>query len=263
MAKNLRPVMLYSSGNSYQDEQRERQLERERLAILRLFRPKRLVPDTWPDVVIADPEEQAYIFDLIRQRRFDPAVQVFHLAGFSMGEHLHLMGGFGEEALQPHGVAQLLSRLPGLHLVILNGCATPPLLNALLRKDIPAIFATQEKHERSDLIDVIYRLYSQLLEGIPLGAAFQQAIEPSHVSLDLYPVRYDLGQDCFIWPGKNGNDTVHGGLYYQADLPGTLTWCLNLPSASPDHTAFREIKHEAPKRKRTQRSDGGGPSGVW
>lgn len=234
------PLVLWASANSYQERLRQQALAQERRSLQRLFAPAGGHPVPWPGWLMEAPREQVYVFDLLRRHQFDPRVQVLHLSGFSLGRHLHLQGGLGEEALRPAAVGHLLSRLPGLRLIFLNGCATPALLRALLRNDVPAILATQAAYNRTDLLHLAYRFYQQLLAGGSLQAAFRRVQRIHRQGLPCFSVQYDLTQDAFTWQAPPGCQAeLANGLYVQAHHPDIWQWRLRdtspatQPLASP------------------------------
>jgi hypothetical protein len=213
----------------------------------RLFQPTQVALPTGPSLLVASPQQQVYVFDLLRRHQFDPTIEVLHLSGYSLGRYVHLQGGLGEEALLPETLAHHLSRLPGLRVVFLNGCATHELLLALLRKDIPAIVATQATHQRSEHIHLAYHFYQRLLKGASLRDTMQ-GVQRSHPQpLPTYPVSYQLQADRFDWPGQpqDLDSPLAPGLYLQDHHAKVLDWAL-LPA--PTGQAAPAFPHGSPQQ---------------
>lgn len=220
------PTVLWAGANTYDEPHRQQQLQQERRTLQRLFQTPKRANLLSPALLCEAPPQRVYFGDLLRHHHHDTSLQVLHISGFCLGEYLHLQGGLGEEAWLPHQFAHLISRLPGLQLVFLNGCATKDLLLALLRKDIPAIIATQAEHDRTDHLHLAYRFYQYLLQGDRVKVAFERMRRLQQRSFEAFEVSYDLDSDCFAWCDPSGQRDLTGGLYWQSHHQDMWHWQL-------------------------------------
>ncbi len=227
---NERPAIILGCANSYQEPQRQRILCRERRTIAHILQQSEAVYP--PDLIEEDPETGQFLFDQIRSQQFRWQPAVLHLAGYSEGEYLHFQGGLGEESLQAREVARLVSRLPGLRLVFLNGCATPELLRYLLQLDIPAVLAIRANYNRVEHSPLAFSFYEALSRGHTLRRAFEYLHHATPETVGYHPVSYDLERDDFrtaeFWLQDIAETQLPGGLYVQADREAELDWALKL-----------------------------------
>ncbi|MEZ4772986.1 MAG: tetratricopeptide repeat protein [Bacteroidia bacterium] len=245
-----KPVILLASANSYRDGRKSRLLAQERKMITEIFAQESA--QTIYEVIFEEPEKGKFIFDIFRQYTYSPQVNILHLAGFSSGEYLHFEGGFGEEALDPKGFTQLISRLPGLSLVFLNGCATPALLEALLLKDIPAVMVTQVDNNRRNAQDIAHAFYTGIARGLSIRQAVERIRDSYAHKFSFKEVSYDLDQDRLVWEGKQTDEArkqVTWGLYVLQENQSRLEWKLPvlLPEIEP------AMKDEKKRSRRIRR----------
>ncbi|MDX2250466.1 MAG: tetratricopeptide repeat protein [Bacteroidia bacterium] len=242
-----KPVILLASANSYRDGRKARLLAQERKMITDIFAQESA--QTIYEVVSEEPEKGNFIFDIFRQYTYNPHVNILHIAGFSSGEYLHFEGGFGEEALDPKNFTQLISRLPGLSLVFLNGCATPMLLESLLLKDIPAVMVTQVDTNRRNAQDIAHAFYTGIARGLSVRQATDRVRDSYAHKFSYKEVEYDLEQDQLVWEGKETDQErkqLTWGLYVLKENEANLDWKLPvlLPAIPPN---------EKEEKKRTRR----------
>jgi len=127
---------------------------------------------------------------------------------------LHLLGRPGE--LSPAGLADWLPQFPNLQGVVLQGCATPDLLEALLKADL-AVLVLPFDTPMADLESWYYPLQ----HGRSLYAAtraWQGSLPPRPL-----PVSYELADDYWGWAGKKPRLTPEklptGFFYLDENLP--------------------------------------------
>ncbi len=220
-----KPALFLGCANSYQEDRKRNLLIRERQGIANLLRGVRGL-----ELMVEDPSKGRFIFDQLRSQHFRWRDSILHLSGFSQGNYLHLEGGLGEEPLTPEQVATLASRLPGLKLVFLNGCGTPELIRQLMRRDIPAVIATQANQQRTHHSALAYSFYDSLKKGRSIRQAFERLMRGAPETVQCYPVDYLLEQDEFVMdeiPLREMKfDSLKGGLYIQADRQHELNWQL-------------------------------------
>ena len=230
-AEPARPAIILGCANSYQDSHRQSQLVKERKGISYLF--KRSYPQRPVEILEENPAERRFIFDLLRAQRYRWRSSMLHLAGYSEGEYIHLNGGLGEEPLKAQSLATLISRLPGLQLVYLNGCATQELVGHLLRLDLPAVIATQARKSRAEATPTAIAFYEALLRGRTLRQAFERIQKVTPERLQWQAAQYDLQADSFLFNERpltfQSDQLLPGGLYYHHDREQDLDWTIPTP----------------------------------
>ena len=218
-----RPTVILARANTNNDPRRRKQVVRECEMIADIFRQQTEVSF---DLIEAQPETGTYLFDQLRQFRFQNQTILLHIAGYATGEYLHLEGGWGEESLSPKQFSRLLSRLPGLQMVFLNGCASPELLEELLLMDIPAILVTSETRSRKYSIEIAHTIYESLARGSSLEKAYEST-QKNHAHLFVYKrVFYNLEKDQLIWDGREKafkRNQLEWGLYVLDENQDRLT----------------------------------------
>lgn len=104
--------------------------------------------------------------------RFRDRIEIFHYAGHANGERLDFVGGGGNAS----GIAELLSQLPKLKLVFLNGCATMPQVEYLRALGIPAIIATAVPIDDAQAVDFAHFFYMSFAGTNSIEDAFLFAL---------------------------------------------------------------------------------------
>lgn len=97
---------------------------------------------------------------------------VFHYGGHASGSALALRHG----DVPAQGVAALLSSLPRLHMVFLNGCSTQAQVDALLDGGVPVVVATRADVKDAAATDFAAHFYLRLGEGSTIQRAFDDAV---------------------------------------------------------------------------------------
>ncbi|MEM9984738.1 MAG: CHAT domain-containing protein [Bacteroidota bacterium] len=244
-AEPARPAIILGCANSYQDPHRQAQLVKERKGISYLFR--RSYPQRPVEILEENPAERRFIFDLLRAQRYRWRSSMLHLAGYSEGDYIHLNGGLGEEPLKAKSLATLISRLPGLKLVFLNGCATAELVGHLLRLDLPAVIATQARNSRTEATPTAMAFYEAMLRGRSLRQAFARIQKVTPERLQWQAAQYELQKDAFLFNGEplpsHSETLLPGGLYYHCDRETDLDWAI--PGSRP---AAIRLSIDQPKR---------------
>ena len=96
---------------------------------------------------------------------------VFHYSGHAGRDNLLL----NEELARAEGLVQLLGKCPRLRVVLLNGCSTYGMVQALLKAGIPAVLATSSKVDDLTATNFSVSLYKALEQGDSLENAFTMA----------------------------------------------------------------------------------------
>ena len=130
--------VLYFAFANHPDRPLE-ELKREDAEINRLLEPLaarglfRIVRDSFATLDTVVDKLNLFKRDLV----------LFHYSGHAGPDSLELLGG----SAQSKGIAALLAECPQLKLVLLNGCATQPQVQALQALKIPLVIATQRPVE--------------------------------------------------------------------------------------------------------------------
>lgn len=208
-----RPILLLARANTAKEARKRKQLVKECEMIASIFRQ---TEDSAFHLIMAQPETGDFLFDHLRQYRFKDQPIFLHVAGCSSADSLWLEGGWGEESMTPREFAQLLSRISGLEMVFLNGCATPGLLEELLLLDIPAVLVLSESKGRRFNTEIAHSIYEALARGMSLQQAFEHS-QKSYAHVFAYKrVFYHLEKDQLIWDGREKaikRNELEWGLY--------------------------------------------------
>lgn len=223
LANSQLPVVFLACVNSYQNSKRLRYLVHERKAIAK--------------ILSADPQNQVYhpvqkgnvanerVVDLLNHYQYHDRIRFVHFVGHAEEGGFRLESDELETTLSMEELSELIAMLPNLRAVFLSGCATPALLEMLLRRDLPAVIVTHT-HERDPRAMAIARtFYHYLGEGRTLTETFQ-AVSAHHPEMQRVPVSYDIEHDDFCWEEKEALHYQAGlgwGMYYLKDNAYRLT----------------------------------------
>lgn len=207
------PVVFLACINSSHMGRRLRYLINERKAIARMLHQPN--GDAW---MISMPRRQASLGALLKHphaaRRFR-RIEVLHLAGHNNGEKLTLTLDDRQINVSLAELGAWIDRMPSLRLVFLSGCAFPALVDLLMKKDIPAVLATQTFSKNPRATVLARKYYEYLLNGLNYWDAFV-AVRKSFPELNALEVAYDLESDQILWPGRDAasGPKVPWGLYF-------------------------------------------------
>ena len=109
------------------------------------------------------------IFDALAS--FKDRVVVFHYGGHADGLTLRLEGAVGHAG----GIAGLLGEQPNLRLVFLNGCATRPQVDLLMKAGVRAVIATSVPIRDDRAAEFAVRFYQALASRRTIAQAFALA----------------------------------------------------------------------------------------
>lgn len=210
------PVVFLACVNSYRMGKRLRYLVNERKGIARMLRQPN--GDSWMIPVQKGNISLTHMLKHPHAARRFRRLEILHLIGHTDGDKIHLESEQFETQVSLHEIGAWLDRMPSLRLVFLSGCAFPALIDLLMKKDVPAVIATQtfEKDARATVLARKY--YEQLLEGKNYWEAFM-AIRPTFPELNALEVDYDLESDQILWPGRDAQSgpIVPWGMYFFKD----------------------------------------------
>jgi len=166
------PILLFAYANERCDERYLRNLPEERRGLEDVLRAAhdagRCEVAHYPNATIDEVVAAC--------QRGQDRIAVFHFAGHADGQTLLFETATGtREVADGTTLAAFLSTLPGLALVVLNGCATEPQVAALLAAGVPAVIATTVEIRDDAAAEFSVRLYRALGHGATIARAFAQA----------------------------------------------------------------------------------------
>ncbi|GAB4417224.1 MAG: hypothetical protein OHK0039_27340 [Bacteroidia bacterium] len=212
------PIVFLACVNSYRKGKRLRYLVHERKAIAALLGQSG--PAAPYQAVEKGNRSDAYFFDLLRQHEYHERVEVLHFTGHTDNNGtIRIESEDYETHLPLHKLSDLVAALPRLKVVFLSGCATPALLETLLRRDIPAVIATQSWDKDAKATAIAQSFYTYLEAGYSLEEIFR-LVSAMHPEIQPCEVDYDIEQDELKWEGKEllfNGPRLPWGMYYLRD----------------------------------------------
>lgn len=160
------------------------------------------------------PLSTEYYLNLLGDAHYHRRITHLHLVGSAQSDSLMLASEAGDYPLTLDDLAYLVDALPRLSCVFLSGCATRPLVELLLRKDVPAIVATQARDDFRTCNQVAHAFYQYLAHGESLRDTFG-LVRRQFKQLRSYRIYYDVEADQMKGvPFDPSSDAVPWGLYY-------------------------------------------------
>ncbi|MEL6254307.1 MAG: hypothetical protein AAFR87_20030 [Bacteroidota bacterium] len=213
------PIVYLACVNSFRSGKRIRYLVKQRKIIQNILSFSRQKPLFEP--VIKDPSANSYFFDYLNKNYDLDRIRVLHFMGEAESEHLRVESGKAETSLHVNELSKFIALLPNLELVFLHGCATPKLLDMLVRRDVPAIMVceTQSKDKRS--MDIASTFY----EEISRGASVQKAllsVQEVFPQFGSFKLDYEVESDDIAWPVELEAGKIPWGLYYLSEHESRL-----------------------------------------
>lgn len=229
-----KPIVYLANVNSFHNGRRIKYLLKERNTLRKIIVAKKA--EAQFEVVAKEKSSQAYFFDFLQRNYEFERIKVLHFIGEADNEHLRVESGKAEASIHINELSKFIALLPNLELVFLHGCATPRLMDMLVRRDVPAIIACEAKNEDKRISQIARSFYQDIIMGASIQDAFFniQNIFPNFGSFQL---TYDVEQDEFVWPFDA-----------KSLIPGKLPWGLYFLKDHESHL-FQSL---APKRKLTQ-----------
>lgn len=162
-------------------------------------------------------ESYATIESIIqRLETYQQSIIVFHFAGHAGKDGLLLDDTWARVG----GLAAILARCPNLKFVFLNGCATKPLIETLIRNQIKAgIVATQVAVGDTQASQFSTYLYKYLNNQYSLDDAIQRAKEALNISIETKLQTRGLGEDIETLNAENWVFVNPTGTANQWSLP--------------------------------------------
>lgn len=167
------------------------------------------------------------IFEVFQTYRDE--IVLFHYGGHAGGTHLQLEHA-DTSAQQAHaaGLAQLLGQQENLQLVFLNGCATLPQVELLLKHGVKAVIATSVKIEDQMATEFAEQFYNSLAGHTPIQRAFQVAKAFIYTKYRNVKTIDTYRAAVFDGTEKSSDDAIPWGLYTNPDpeAADVLKWSL-------------------------------------
>jgi len=205
-----KPIIFMACANSYSHGKRLRYLVQERKQLARIV--DRNKPFQYYLPIQKGNRPLSFFLQKLSADGLHRQVKILHLSGHHSNGRLALESEDFESEVSFEELSEILFHLPQLKLVYLNGCASPELVDFLLKKDIPAIIATQTQ-EKDEVINLSARLfYQHLSKGKSIWESFQECVHQFE-NLRLLPVSYEVETDTITCP-KEEEELLPWGMYY-------------------------------------------------
>ncbi len=170
----------------------------------------------------APPLEQGQPWQL-RPFTMAQRVQYIHLSGPAQEEGIDFFTGKGRFHLPISELGAFLAQFPQLRCVCLEGCATPALLQELLRRDVPAILALYPQEGEPTPEKISETFYQRLAAGDSIRDAFQ-VVKYQHQHMRNFRVDYEMEEDRMSWLAQAElGGAIHSGLYFLREHASRLT----------------------------------------
>jgi hypothetical protein len=172
------------------------------------------------------------IFDVFRN--YDNQVAIFHYGGHASGTHLHLEGSdTSTQKGYADGLAQLLGQQESLQLVFLNGCATKPQVELLLKNGVKAVIATSVPIQDNMAVEFAEQFYNALAGHSTIQRSFQIAtafVSSKYQGFSVQSYRgFDLREE------QSETRELPWGLYLRDGAESVLSWTL------PERTSKSQV----------------------
>ena len=151
--------------------------------------------------VFKDPGTNAYFFDFLHRNHDLERVKVLHFMGEAGSEHLRVESGKAESSLHLNELSKLIALLPNLEVVYLHGCATPKLMDMLVRRDVPAIMVCEMHRKDSRSLKIAKTFYKDLSRGASLQKALM-SIQSKYSNFGAFRLDYD----CLLYTSPSPRD---------------------------------------------------------
>jgi hypothetical protein len=238
------PLVFLACVNSYQNKRRRlRHLVQERKQIASLLVGSGEQPFYQPVQKGNLPHDR--FFQLLKLREYSERVAILHLAGPADGSRFRIESDEFETEVSLSELANLAGSMRGLQAVFLSGCASPEAVEALIRRDIPAVIATQTQDRDPRAYEIARSFYYYLAQGCTVIEAFHFT-SVRFQELRTVEIRYEIETDEWLWDRKS-DEPMPWGLYYLPENLERINRRLSRPSPAI-HNEFRK-----PSLRRTLR----------
>ncbi|RMG56683.1 MAG: CHAT domain-containing protein [Bacteroidetes bacterium] len=213
------PVAFLACANSYRKGKRLRYLVHERKALARMLDETH--PPLYQAVQKGNLPHHVH-FDLLRKHDYYDRVEILHFSGHADNNYLRLESDEFETPVGIEELSRLVGSLPNLKIVFLSGCATPGLVDMLLRRDVPLVIATQSWEKDEQVSDIARRFYRALTQGGSLQQIIEKRADGPH-GMQAIEVDYEVETDTLQWQGAplpfERNRLAWGFYFLRDNLP--------------------------------------------
>lgn len=130
------------------------------------------------EVVVLANATLANLADTLQREKYRDRIAVFHYGGHAGSKSLFLEQSDGSiKSAHASGIVPLLAGQKSLKLVFINGCHSSKQAKHLTDSGIPITVGTLEAVRDDIATDLAVRFYQALGEGMPIGKAWQGAID--------------------------------------------------------------------------------------
>jgi hypothetical protein len=199
MSTNPRiPVAFLACANSYRKGKRLRYLVHERKAIAKMLDEARA--PIYQAVQKGNLPHSIH-FKLLRKHDYYKRVEILHFSGHADNNYLRLESDEFETPVGMKELSELVGSLPNLKIVFLSGCATPGLVDMLLRRDVPLVIATQSWEKDPEVTSITHRFYQHLTQSESLWQVIEKVADGPQ-GMQSLEVDYEVETDALLWQGN-------------------------------------------------------------
>lgn len=163
------------------------------------------------------------VFDMFTN--YDNQIAIFHYGGHAGGTHLQLESEDGAQEAYAGGMAKILGAQESLRLVFMNGCATKPQVDLLLKSGVKAVIATSVPIQDHMAVEFAEQFYNSLTSHTTIQRAFQVAeafTAAKYKNAQNIKIYRDVVMHDFMQTGDP--NALPWGLYYSDEE--ALQWTL-------------------------------------
>lgn len=238
VASEPKPVIFLACVNTYRSGKRLRHFVNERKAIARMF--SSFTRKHSFQAVEKGNISNSSFFNLLQQDDYYKRVAVMHFVGPANGNHLRIETDRFEAGIHMDELSKLIGLLPNLQAVFLSGCATPDLIEMLIRRDIPAVLVTQTQEKSMEATEVALRFYRTLSQGKSVQEAVT-LLQNDFSHFHPHQLRYNVETDEFEWD-KASQSELSWGVYYLSDNVSRMEKAAYRPSISFPFEGLKGIR---------------------
>ncbi|MDX2249044.1 MAG: CHAT domain-containing protein [Bacteroidia bacterium] len=186
------------------------------------------------EVVDESETSSASFFDTLLKRNYKDRICVIHFGVHADSANLILRRDDGSsEELTDEQLSKVISTIPGIQLVFLNGCGTYMQVEKLLKAGVGTVIATQGPVNDKKASDLSIAFYTNLANGYSIQESFIQASAEVQIPMmgeRIFSSTEEMNR-AMSWSGKNANQNSgqEWGLFSIEGNPA-LKW--KLPSKS-------------------------------
>lgn len=227
-------VLFIFCANNYENGRRLVHLTSERTDIINLFDNQQEQGDL--DVISEGNTSRLLFFSELRKSRYRDRECIIHFAGHANGNQLRMESRLGEEEIiSEDQLTGFLKTIKNLKLVFLNGCGTYPLVNSLLKSNVPAVLATKRSIDDSLAAEFAIEFYKSLSQSYSIKESFYQAKSIIQNQLPSKSITLRKGTEIIQYSERSNRDVLEKksqdedfpwGLYYLEEREEILNWSL-------------------------------------